>query len=81
MLLGSSQNGLLQALMQQSFYCALQPALLWLVPCMLTTVAFSAWRRGELGLLWHGWEGLDGAQEGEDAERLLSDASDAAARV
>ena len=59
----------------------LQPALLWIVPCMLTTVVFSAWRRGELTLMWHGWEGQYAEPGGREAERLLSGSPDAAARV
>lgn len=31
-----------------------QPALLYLVPCLLGSVFFVAWRRGEIGELWEG---------------------------
>jgi Signal peptide peptidase len=59
----------------------LQPALLWIVPCMLTTVVVSAWYRGELSLMWHGWEGQCAEPGGNEAERLLCASPDASARV
>jgi hypothetical protein len=31
-----------------------QPALLYLVPCLLCSVMFVAWRRNEIGELWEG---------------------------
>lgn len=35
-----------------------QPALVWIVPCMLSAVTVSGWCRGELWLLWKGWDNL-----------------------
>jgi len=40
-----------------------QPALLYLVPCTVGTVAFVGWRRGELSDLWNGPRFLDSAQK------------------
>ncbi|KAF9162558.1 Signal peptide peptidase-like 2A [Actinomortierella ambigua] len=39
-----------------------QPALLYLVPCTVLPVIYTAYRRGELSQLWHGWD------DGEDLD-------------
>jgi len=33
---------------------AAQPALLYLVPCVLSSITLVGWKRGEIGLLWNG---------------------------
>ena len=46
-----------------------QPALLYLVPCCLGTMAFMGWRRSELKELWHGPKAIRAADDilyGED---------------
>lgn len=36
-----------------------QPALVWIVPVMLATVATSAWCRGDFPAMWHGWDMME----------------------
>jgi len=40
-----------------------QPALLYLVPCCLGTMAFMGWRRGELKDLWDGPKAIRAADD------------------
>jgi len=40
-----------------------QPALLYLVPCCLGTMAYMGWRRGELQDLWHGPKAIRAADD------------------
>jgi len=43
-----------------------QPALLYLVPCILGTTAYVAWRRGELRLMWEGQHNLSNDVESQN---------------
>eukprot|EP00538_Stauroneis_constricta_P006271 CAMPEP_0119549340 /NCGR_PEP_ID=MMETSP1352-20130426/3067_1 /TAXON_ID=265584 /ORGANISM="Stauroneis constricta, Strain CCMP1120" /LENGTH=771 /DNA_ID=CAMNT_0007594873 /DNA_START=163 /DNA_END=2478 /DNA_ORIENTATION=- len=60
-----------------------QPALLYLVPCTLGTMAFMGWRRGELKDLWEGPRLLDVADkityDGQMPNQVGSDGADDAA--
>jgi len=47
---------------------------------MLTVITLSAWSRGDLKLMWHGWEG-DDVVESEDSQRLLADSAGSSADV
>ena len=51
-----------------------QPALLWIVPCMLATVTASAVSRSEFNAMWHGEQPAVGSAD--EQQRLRTQSAD-----